>query len=92
MRRILVICNTPFQFMVITHILSIYYKDYEVDIVVSNQFRGGKRVAENARKLFRNVYYIKNVSPKRGNSLLRRLDLFRRIILNFWYAIWIGRT
>lgn len=92
MRRILVICNTPFQFMVITHILSIYYKDYEVDIVVSNQFRGGKRVAENARKLFRNVYYIKNVSHKRGNSLLRRLDLFRRIILNFWYAIWIGRT
>ena len=94
MRRILVICNTPFQFVVIAHILSLYYKEYEVDIVISNQFRNSWKVVENAKKsqLFRKVYYLKNVSRKRGNSLLLRLDLFRRIILNFWYAIWIGCT
>lgn len=94
MPRILVICNTPFQFVVIAHILSLYYKGYEVDIVISNQFRDSWRVVENAKKsqLFRKVYYIKNVSHKRGNSLSHRLDFLRRTILSCWYAIWIGHT
>lgn len=94
MHSILVICNTPFQFVVIAHILSLYYKGYEVDIVISNQFKDSWRVVENAKKsrLFRKVYYIKNVSHKRGNSLSRRLDFYNRIILSYWYAIRIGRT
>lgn len=94
MHKILVICNTPFQFVVIAHILSLYYNGYEVDIVISNQFRDSRRVVENAKKsqLFRKVYYIKNVSHKRGNSLSRKLDFYRRIILSYWYAVRIGRT
>ncbi|MBR6829030.1 MAG: hypothetical protein IKM83_00250 [Paludibacteraceae bacterium] len=94
MPRILVICNTPFQFVVIAHILSLYYKEYEVDIVISNQFRDSWRVVENAKKsrLFRKVYYIKNVSHKRGNSLSRRLDYYKRIFVSCWYAFRIGRT
>ncbi len=94
MRRILVICNTPFQFVVIAHILSLYYKEYEVDIVISNQFKDSWKVVENAKKsqLFRKVYYIKNVSHKRGNSLSRCLDFYKRIVLSTWYAIHIGCT
>ena len=94
MPRILVICNTPFQFVVISHILSLYYKGYEVDIVISNQFRDSWRVVENAKKsqLFRKVYYIKNVSHKLGNSLSRQFDFLRRTILSCWSAIRIGHT
>lgn len=92
MHRILVICNTPFQFVVIAHILSLFYKVYEVDIVISNQFKDSKKVVKNAKKssLFRKVYYIKNVSHKRGNYLSRRLDFYMRIILSYWYALRIG--
>lgn len=94
MNRILVICNTPFQFVVITHILSLYYKGYEVDIVISNQFKDSRRVVENAKKskLFRKVYHINNVSKKRGISLSRQLDFIRRTILSCWCAIRIGHT
>ena len=94
MHRILVICNTPFQFVVIAHILSLYYKGYEVDIVISNQFRDSWRVVENAKKskLFRKVYHINNVAHKRGNFLSRQLDFMRRTILSCWCAIRIGQT
>lgn len=93
MPRILVICNTPFQFVVAAHVLSLYYEKYEVDIVISNQFRDSERVVENARNsgLFHNVYYIRNAANKRGNRLKRFADFIRRIIVSVHVASKIGR-
>ena len=94
MKSILVICNTPFQFVTIAHVLSLYYKGYDVDIIISDQFRDSHVVAENARKgqMFRNVYYIHNTAHKRGNKLHRLIDYYRRIIVNIFYALKIGNT
>ena len=93
MRRILIICNTPFQFMVIAHILSLYYVGYEVDIIISDQFRDSTTVAENARKskLFRRVYYIRTAAHKRGGKLSRGIDFLRRIVVSTYYAMTISR-
>lgn len=94
MKSILVICNTPFQFVTIAHVLSLYYKGYDVDIVISDQFRDSHVVAENARKgqLFRNVYYIHNTAHKRGNKLLLLFAHYWRIIVSVFYAVKIGNT
>lgn len=94
MQRILVICNTPFQFVTIAHVLSLYYKGYEVDIVISDQFRDSHVVVENAKKgqLFRHVYYIRNAAHKRGNNLYRFCDNIRRMIVSIYYAFAIGNT
>lgn len=61
-RKILAICNTPFQIVIASHILHTYYKDSEVDILVSDGIRGGEQLADNARKTnaFRRVLYIHN--------------------------------
>ena len=94
MSRILVICNTPFQFVVAAHILSLYYERYEVDLVVSDQFRDSERVVDNARNsgFFHNIYYIHNAAHKRGNRLKRFADFIRRIVASVKMASEIGRT
>ena len=59
---ILLICNTPFQIMMACHIASLYYKDYDVDITISEGIKDGEMLAKNAQKvtLFRRVLFIKN--------------------------------
>ena len=59
---VLLICNTPFQIMMACHIATLYYKDYDVDITISEGIKGGETLAKNAQKvtLFRRVFFIKN--------------------------------
>ena len=59
---VLLICNTPFQIMMACHIATLYYKDYDVDITISEGIKGGETLAQNAQNvpLFRRVFFIKN--------------------------------
>ena len=58
----MLICNTPFQILMACHIVTLYYKGYDVDITISEGIKDGATLAKNAQKahLFRNVLYIKN--------------------------------
>lgn len=59
---VLLICNTPFQIMMACHIAMLYYKDYDIDITISEGIKGGETLAQNAQNvtLFRRVFFIKN--------------------------------
>ena len=94
MSRILVVCNTPFQFVTATHVLSLYYEEYEWDLVISNQFKGSSNVVANAKKsqLFGNVYYVHTAVNKRRNAVLQFLDKIKSIIVSTYYAYKICRT
>ena len=59
---VLLICNTPFQIIMACHIVGLYYKDYDVDIAISEGIKDGLKLVNNAisTNYFRKVIYIRN--------------------------------
>ena len=82
-RHILLICNTPFQVMVGWHVIMLYYRNAVVDFVVSNQFKEGEKVAQNATssKLCRRVFFINNPKkPRKQNGVLGQLKYYYLLV------------
>lgn len=98
-RKILIVCNSPFQVVVACHIIALYYNDCEIDLVVSDQFLGSNIIAENAHNCgrFRNVYYIRNNKKVRKYSNFKEhvsflLDRAREVVVNLHYSKIVSRN
>ncbi len=59
---VLLVCNTPFQILMACHIVFLFYKNYNIDIAISDGIRNGDKLVDNARKTnyFRSVFFIHN--------------------------------
>jgi hypothetical protein len=64
--RILVLCETPYQIIVVSKTISTFYKDAVVDIIVTDHINGGEKLVERLKKskLFNDAFYleIKNLN------------------------------
>ena len=75
-RSILLICNTPFQIIMACHIIGLYYREYDVDIAISEGIKDGLKLVNNAisTNYFRKVIYIRNKKTfLTGKGLFKRL-------------------
>lgn len=76
-RSVLLICNTPFQIIMACHIVKLYYKDYDVDIAISEGITDGEKLVHNAisTNYFRKVIYIRNKKTfLTGKTFLNRFS------------------
>ena len=98
-KRLLIICNAPFQVIVALHILELYYSDAIVDFLVSDQFKGSDQIAKNAQesKRFRNVFYIKSKKwwkkkSTTADKIKYYTTLICSVIQNLFNVVKVGRN
>jgi hypothetical protein len=92
-RSILLICNTPFQIIMACHIIGLYYREYDVDIAISEGIKDGLKLVNNAisTNYFRKVIYIRNKKTfLTGKGFFKRLlylaGRVKEVFLNYRIA------
>lgn len=67
MKDILILCNTVYQIIVATWIVECYYKNDNIDIIISDHMNEGKKISENIKNTdkFRKVYYSETLEYAR---------------------------
>ena len=69
-KKIIIVCNTLFQIIVAIHLRLTYYKEDEVDLIISNHTNNSKQIFLNAKnaEIFNKVIFLKNKKTIRKNS------------------------
>lgn len=59
-RKVLMVCNTPYQIFIATWLKMKVFSEDMVDIIISDHMNGSQALAENAKKvpLFETVYHV----------------------------------
>lgn len=84
MKRILVICNTYYQLIVVMQMAREIWNEDETDVVISNQSSGAFATCSNLRKtdVFHTVFWRENARICRPNSgVFRTLEKMKDIII-----------
>lgn len=84
MSKILALCETPYQIIVVSKIISAFYKDSDTDIVITNNISGGEDLVKRLKNsnIFNNAFYLQTKNSK-GNVVI---DPLRNYINKFFRA------
>ncbi|HAK44251.1 MAG TPA: hypothetical protein DCM59_18120 [Clostridium sp.] len=84
MSKVLALCETPYQIIVVSKIISTFYKNTDVDIIITNHISGGEELVNRLKKsnLFNDAFYLKTKNLKRNakiDSLLNYINKYLRV-------------
>lgn len=79
----LIICNTPYQVLVAVNMSNTMFKDGRTDIIISNHFVDGEKIAGNIsqkKKYFRRCYYVETLDFSRMRGKYK--EEYRELLYN----------
>lgn len=82
MSKILALCETPYQIIVVAKIISTFYKNSDVDILITNHINGGEELVVRLKqsKLFNDAYYLKTKNIKCYSKLDFVINYFNKYL------------
>lgn len=78
--KVAVVCCTPFHIFTTVHLMLTEFKNYDVDVYISNHFNNSQEIFKKVKDLniFDNCYYIKD----KGQGVAHKGKLFKMYISN----------